>query len=97
MDISMNNDDAANYNKTKLAIHKQFRQQESTFFKQILVSGIEKGEIREMDEKELDIMVFVLLSSFRGLKREIVEENNNRDEKSAAKTITMVVMNGLRR
>ena len=97
MDTGMNIDELASYTRTKQHLHKQFRMQESAFFKKILEAGIEKREILSIDENEMDMVVFVLLSSFRGLKREIIEENNDKDEDEAARTMCTLIMNGLRR
>jgi AcrR family transcriptional regulator len=97
MDMSMNADEMTSYTKARHAVHIRFRERETAFFKQLLMEGNERGEIRKMGEKEMDMVVFVILSSFRGLKREVIEENSNKQEEAAARTIAALMMNGLKR
>lgn len=98
MDLSMSADELSSYTRARQAIHKQFRKQETAYFRKMLQEGIDNGEIRDMDKQEMDMMVFVILSSSRGLKREIVEEDNYRgSEEAAAKALASLVMKGLRR
>lgn len=98
MDLSMSADELSGYTKARQAVHRQFRKQEAAYFKNILMEGIAKGEVRHMDDDELDLVVFVILSSTRGLKREIVEEDNHRGyEEAASKALAALVMKGLKR
>lgn len=98
MDMGMSADELSSNTKARHAVHKQFRKQETAYFRNILTQGIAKGEVRAMDEQELDLMVFVILSSSRGLKREIVEEDSHRGSGEAAcKALASLVMKGLKR
>jgi AcrR family transcriptional regulator len=56
--------------------HVQFRQIEIPLLKNILSFGIEKGEIRPMEQKEQDALIFVLLSAIQGFKKELIIKNN---------------------
>jgi AcrR family transcriptional regulator len=97
MDVGMDANEMSNYIKAKHAIHKRYKKQENALFKQILTYGIEKGELRAMNPKDLDMLIFVLLSSLRGLKREMVIENDFSCMEKAVDALTSVIMNGLKK
>lgn len=90
-------EEMANYARNRQTAHKLFRKEEHAFFREILMSAMERKEISPIEEKELDMMIFVMLSSFRGLKREIVEENSNKHEEAAAKKVASLMINGLKK
>lgn len=95
MDVGMNADEMSYYTKVKHAIHKRYRKEESVLLRQILTYGIEKGEIRDMDQKDQDILTFVLLSSLNGLKREMVIENDFSRMEPAIETLTNLIIRGI--
>jgi AcrR family transcriptional regulator len=97
MDAGMDAEEMSNYNKAKLVIHKRIMKQEGALLNQILNSGIEKDELRTMTEKEQDTLIFVLLSSLRGLKREMVIENDFGGIAAAVDALSKLVMHGLKR
>ncbi|MEJ0102742.1 MAG: TetR/AcrR family transcriptional regulator [Bacteroidota bacterium] len=97
LDAGMDADAMSNFNKTKLVYHNIIMKQEGALLGQILTFGIEKGELRTISEKDRGMLIFVLLSSLRGLKREIDMENNFKRIEGAVSTLTHVIMHGLRK
>jgi AcrR family transcriptional regulator len=74
-----------------------FREQEHKAFKEIITKGIKSKEVRKMNDEEIDLIVFVTMSSFRGMKNELIEKDNVNLDQKAAETIASLVMNGLRK
>jgi AcrR family transcriptional regulator len=97
MDAGMDADEMSSFNKAKHALHRRIMKQESTLLSQILNYGIEKGELRAMNEKDQDVLIFVLLSCIHGLKREMVIENDFSGIAPAVNALTQMVMHGLKK
>jgi AcrR family transcriptional regulator len=74
-----------------------FQEQEHDAFKKIILMGIKNKEVRNMNGEEIDLTVFVTMSSFRGMKQELIEKNDVNLNEKAAETIASLVMNGLRK
>ena len=88
-------DERSTYAKAEHTIRTKMMAQEGDLLRKILTGGVEKGELRPLDQKELDGLVFVLLSSIHGLKRELVADNNLRRLEPAIDTLTRMVIHGL--
>lgn len=97
LDVGMDADAMSRFNKTKVIHHNLIMKQEGALLRQILAYGIEKGELHPIEEKNMDMLVFVLLSSLHGLKREMVMENDFTRIEPAVNTLTHVVMHGLKK
>ncbi|MDB5023333.1 MAG: transcriptional regulator, TetR family [Mucilaginibacter sp.] len=97
MDAGMDADEMSSFNKAKHALHRRIMKQESTLLRQILNYGIGKDELRAMNEKDQQVLIFVLLSSVHGLKREMVLENDFSSIEPAVVALTQMVMHGLKK
>ena len=97
LDAGMDADEMSNFNKTKLALHRRIMKQESALLSRVLSYGIEKGELRAMNEQSLEMLIFVLLSSVRGLKREMIIENDFSGIEPAVGALTQMVIHGLKK
>jgi AcrR family transcriptional regulator len=71
LDSGMDADALSQFNKIKIVHHNRILQQEGELMRQILKEGIAQKEVRPMTEKELTLTIFILLSSFHGLKKEL--------------------------
>ena len=91
----MDADERSHYAKAERTIRAKMMEQEGGMLKKIVTGGIANGELRKLDPKELDSLVFVLLSSIHGLKRELVGDNNSRRLEPAIDTLTRMVVHGL--
>ncbi|MDR3714844.1 MAG: TetR/AcrR family transcriptional regulator [Puia sp.] len=94
-DAGMDADEISTYNRIKDSIHQRLFRQESDLLAQVLKEGIRKGELRSIDKKELDILVFVILSGLHGLKREMLSENDFSRTDAAVETFSQLIMRGL--
>jgi AcrR family transcriptional regulator len=97
MDAGMDADEMSNFNKAKHALHSRIMKQEGVLLSQILNYGIEKGELHMINEQDFDVMIFVLLSSVHGLKREMVIENDFSGIEPAVDALTQMVIHGLKK
>ena len=75
----------------------QSNTQEGDLLKKILTAGVEKRELRALDQQELDGLVFVLRSSIQGLKRELLTDNNFRRVEPAIDILARAIIHGLAR
>lgn len=88
-------DEMSHYAKAEHTIRAKMMAQEGDLVRKILTGGVEKGELRPLDPKELEGLVFVLLSSIHGLKRELVIDNNVRRIEPAVHTLARMAVHGL--
>ena len=97
LDAGMDADAISHFNKMKVIHHNLIIKQEGALLSQILTGGMKTGELRKMNEKDLDILIFVLLSSLHGLKREMLMENNFNSFEPAVNTLTHTIIHGLKK
>lgn len=77
IDVGMDADTLSNFMKTKVVHHNLIIRQESALLGQLFADAMKKGEMRKMSASELEILILVLLSSLRGLKRELELESDS--------------------
>jgi len=97
LDMGMDADAISNFNQTKHIHHSLIMKQEGILLNQILTHGIETGELRAMNEKDQETLVFVLLSCLHGIKREMAIENNFERIETTVNTLSHMVMYGLKK
>ncbi|HEY4286392.1 MAG TPA: TetR/AcrR family transcriptional regulator [Puia sp.] len=78
------------------AIRKRMIEQEGALFGQILLFGVSKGELRRLNQKDQEILIFVLLSGLRGLVKEMAFENEENLE-PAIRTLSHMIVHGLKK
>jgi AcrR family transcriptional regulator len=71
IDRGVNAGEADDYIHVRITIHNRFRQLEIPLLRSVLDYGIEKRQLRAMHRKEQDVLIFVLLSSMQGFKKEM--------------------------
>jgi AcrR family transcriptional regulator len=87
----------SHYAKAEPAIRARIMAEESALLGKVIMDGVANGELHPMDSKELDGLVFVLLSSIHGLKRKLVEDNDLRSIEPAIDTLTRMIIYGLKK
>lgn len=95
LESGMDADAISNFNKTKIVYHNRTLKWEGALLNQILDEGIQKNELKVIEKSEMDTLIFVLLSTLHGLKREIRMENNVREIEPAISQLTRMIMHGL--
>ena len=94
LDTGMDADALSQFNKIRLVHHNLILQQEGELMRQILKDGIAQKELKPMTEKELTMTIFILLSSFHGLKKELSLVNFEGLE-GAVNSFAQLMINGL--
>jgi AcrR family transcriptional regulator len=85
------------YQKTKLAVYHQIRQQEGALLSQIISEGIRREELTKLSQKDQDDLIFVLLSSLHGIKREMMIRNDFSNIKSSVQILVHSIIHGLKK
>jgi hypothetical protein len=97
METGMDADAISNFNKTKIAHHDLIMKREGALLARILNNGITKGELKPIPKSDMDNLIFVLLSSLHGVKREMRIENNTREIEPVIGQLTRIIIHGLRK
>jgi len=93
LEAGMNADEISQYAQKKQAVQKRIRKEEATLLNNILTQGAKKGEITSLDPKEQETIIFILMSSQRGLKREMELDNSyNRMEPAIDMLVRMTML-----
>ena len=98
LDAGMDADAFSNFQKAKITLHNIIVRQESDLLEQVLIHSISNGELRKLSASELETLIMVLLSSLRGLKRELELELESDPAKiaPAVDMFTHMIMHGLK-
>jgi AcrR family transcriptional regulator len=96
LDLGMDADALSKFQKTKLVHHNLIIRQESSLLERLLMDGMSKGELRKMPASELETLIFVLLSSLRGVKRELELGSDFEKMVPAVDMLTRIAMDGLK-
>lgn len=95
LDVGMDANTLSDFNKAKIVHHHFIMSQEGRLLQSLLTEGMDKNELRRMEGSELEMLIYVLLTSQRGLKRELELENDAEKLVPAVNMLTRVTMNGL--
>lgn len=97
LDVGMDADALSKFQRTKIVHHNEIMKKEGDLLCQLLTGGIEKGELRKMEGAEMEMVIFVLLSSLRGIKREMEMGSDFEKAVSAVGTLARMVIGGMKR
>jgi AcrR family transcriptional regulator len=95
LETGMDADERSNFNQSKLVYHALMMKKEGALVTKILQDGVTAGELKTISKGQISTIVFILLSTLRGLKREMRIENDTRKIEPLAEQLTSMVMNGL--
>ncbi|HEX7755133.1 MAG TPA: TetR/AcrR family transcriptional regulator [Niabella sp.] len=76
IEAGMNADERSSHAKTMLSLHQRLMKAETILLKNMLSAAIKSGAIRALKPREQETFIFILLSSIRGIKREMIYEND---------------------
>jgi AcrR family transcriptional regulator len=96
LDMGMDADAISNFMKMKIIHHNFIMKLEGDLLGKILNDGIKGGALKPLRKKEKETAIFVLLSSIRGVKREMQIENNFDRIEASVSMLTNMVMHGLK-
>jgi AcrR family transcriptional regulator len=96
VDMDKDTEELVYRTKAAVAIRTRYMKREGALLGQILAYGINKGELRRLNQKEQDILIFVLLNGLRGLVKEMVFEKDDCLE-PAINTLSHMIVHGLKK
>lgn len=93
--VGMDADTLNDFNNTKLAYHKLIMKMEGALFSRIINEGIKKGELKTIEKRDRATLIYILLSSIRGLRNEMNLPGSVRKPEPTIARFVRVVMHGL--
>lgn len=93
----MDADTLTEFQKTKLVHHNTIMKMEGALLTRILNEGIKRGELKVIEENEMNTLIFILLSSIRGIRNEMNLVDNVTEFEPAIVQFTRLMMNGLKK
>lgn len=97
MEAGMNADEISDYAKAKRAMQKRIMKEESALLIRVINNGTKKGELRSLNQKDQSTLVFVLLSSLHGMKKQMFNENDFSRMEPAIDLLTQMAMQRIRK
>ncbi|HXO74083.1 MAG TPA: TetR/AcrR family transcriptional regulator [Puia sp.] len=97
LDVGMDADTLSKFQKTKIVHHNLIMRQEGAMLEQLLTDAMNKGELRKMSASELEMLIFVLLSSLRGVKLELVMDGDPGKLVPAVGMLTRILVGGMKK
>lgn len=94
--VDMDPDEMVYRAKAAVGIRTRYMKQEGALLGQILTYGINKGELRRLNQKDQDILIFVLLRGLGGLVKEMAFEKDDNLE-PAINVLSHMIIHGLKK
>jgi hypothetical protein len=96
VDMEKDTDELVYRSRAAYAVRSRYMKQEGALLGQILTFGMNKGELRRLNQKDQEILIFVLLSGLKGLVKEMAFEKDENLE-PAIKTLSHMIVHGLKK
>ena len=96
IEIEMDTEERSNYAQIKWQVHKKMMETETDMLMGVINSSIKKQEIPIQTEAQLKIVVFVLLSGIRGIRRELSIDTYSKNWKEGAAMLARMIVSELR-
>lgn len=96
IEARMDNEERSKYSDIIWEIHQRMMRSETTLLKKVIREAVAAEEINEQDPKTVDTLLFVLLSSIRGIRRESGSENYKDQWEEGAEMFASMVVEKLR-
>ncbi|PSK91156.1 TetR/AcrR family transcriptional regulator [Taibaiella chishuiensis] len=92
IEAGMNADEISRHAQIISSIHKRLMRAEGALLKAALVAAVSAGAIRSLKPKEQEMLIFILLSGIRGIRRELLQEDSFTRLQPAVDTLTGMAM-----
>ncbi|ANH81096.1 hypothetical protein A8C56_08990 [Niabella ginsenosidivorans] len=96
IEAGMNVEEKSNHAKIMIGLHQRLMKAEAALLKQALSAAVKSREVRALKPKEQETLIFILLSSIRGIKREMAYENDFSKLHTTVDTLTAVTLKWLK-
>jgi AcrR family transcriptional regulator len=94
---SMDAEDQSRHYRVMVGLHNRLIYHESVILNEIMADAATRKEMRVIASGDQDMLVFLISSGIRGLRREIFEHNDPHDLKAALQLLTDMVVKWLRK
>jgi len=96
LENGMGAEEMSKHRAAMTTFHLHLMERESAILRQVLEEAAESKAIKPITKKEMDLHIFVLLSSIRGIKREVLLKGENyKDIKSVVFTLGHMLIKSL--
>jgi AcrR family transcriptional regulator len=95
MEAGMDAEEKSRHQQSMNDAHQRIMKAETSLLHKNLSAATRNKEIRNIKPKELDNLIFVLLSSIRGIRRELAAGNQRNRMENAVETLTEMAMKWL--
>jgi AcrR family transcriptional regulator len=95
IESGLDKEELSKYSALMWKVHQKMMEAETDLLKKVIRQSVAAREIREPDAAALDTLLFVLLSSIRGIRRESAIEGYTHLWQSGVTTLTRFVMGEL--
>lgn len=92
IEANMDKEERSKYSSIIWDIHQRMMRSETVLLKKVISESVEAGDITEPDSKTMDTLIFVLLSSIRGIRRESISENYKDQWEEGAKMLARMIV-----
>ena len=76
IETGMDAEEISRHSQVMTELHKRLMRQETSLLKKVLSEGSKSGMVRELKPKESGMLIFIILSGIRGVKREMSYDND---------------------
>ena len=94
---AMSAEEQSRHGRVMTSLHTRLIYHESTILNEILADAAQRKEIRAISAGDQDMLVFLISSGIRGLRREIFELDDPHDLKAALRLLTDMVVKWLKK
>jgi AcrR family transcriptional regulator len=94
---AMSTEEQSRHGRVMTSLHTRLIYHESTILNEILADAAQRKEIRAISAGDQDMLVFLISSGIRGLRREIFELDDPHDLKAALRLLTDMVVKWLKK
>lgn len=96
MEAGLDAEAFSKYEEAKKIIHHKYVQKEKQVLQQLLVTAMEHAEIRKMNNTKLDEVIFIFLSSLRGINREFFVHGSSENGEQMITVLCQLFYDGLK-
>ncbi|NIF06600.1 TetR/AcrR family transcriptional regulator [Chryseobacterium sp. Tr-659] len=95
VETGMNAEEKSRHSQVMEVVHQHLMKGEKLILEKALTESIRKKEIRPLTTEEKDTVIFILQSSIRGIKREMLLKNNFDDLNTTVDVLTSMTIQWL--
>jgi hypothetical protein len=95
--LALNSEEQSKQSKTMKGLHEAMMQHENTLIQDILSFATKRGDIRQLKPADRDMFAFILSTSIRGIRSEVMDLRNAHDMTAAVRVLTDMLAKWLRK